>query len=318
MSRSSAFLCQNSGRMKTLRIGVLAFVLAGCATDEIALRPLPVAGEPSTEVTVIRPRSVVAAEWPFYVVVADQPVFDLRNGEHTRFRISSGRQVLAIRCPGGPVSKPLEARIEHDFPPRGSAWFVVEPKSECASVRSVDSRTASTDVAVTRFRALGTVNVMALSTGDAPAKFSSEPALPGSPATSSTHEQIAAATSAWVEAFNKRDTGRLTQMYDSEAVIWGTDAQRLASGSAAIAEYFKNLAAPQRSAVTAAIGEQRIRVYGDTAIDTGTYTFWVTRDGKQEAVPARYSLVYRNRDGKWLIVDHHSSRVPAPQGSSAQ
>ena len=304
--------------MKLLGICCLALALAGCAGEQVVLRPLPAASEPSTEVTVIRPRSIVAAEFPFYIVVADQPVFDLRSGEHTSFRVSSGRQILAIRCVGAPGAKPPETRIEHDFPPRGSAWFIVEPKSECASVRSVDSRTASTDVATTRFRALGTVNVMALSTGDAPAKFSAEPAPPMSSATSSAHEQIAAATSAWVEAFNKRDTGRLTQMYDPEAVIWGTDAQRLASGSAAIAEYFKNLAAPQRSAVTAAIGEQRIRVYGDTAIDTGTYTFWVTRDGKQEPVPARYSIVYRNRDGKWLIVDHHSSRVPAPQGPSAQ
>lgn len=314
MSRSSAFLCQNSGRMKTLRVGCLALVVAGCAGEEVLLRPLPVAGEPSTEVTVMRPRAVIAAEWPFYVVVADQPVFDLRNGERTRFRVSSGRQVLAIRCPGGPASKPIEARLEHDFPPGGSAYFVVEPKFECASVQAVSASGAAPALATTRFRALGTVNVMALSTGDAPAKFSSEPAPPV-PVGSSAHEQIAAATTAWVDAFNRRDAGRLTQMYDPEAVIWGTDAQRLASGSAAITEYFKNLAAPQRAPVSAAIGEQRIRVYGDTAIDTGTYTFWVTRDGKQEPVPARYSLVYRNRDGKWLIVDHHSSRVPAPSAA---
>jgi uncharacterized protein (TIGR02246 family) len=298
--------------MKLLPAALAAMaLLAGCVGEQIVLRPLPTASEPSTEVTVIRPRSIVAAEFPFYIVVADQPVFDLRSGENTRFRVSSGRQILAIRCVSALGAKPPETRIEHDFPAGGSAWFIVEPKSDCASVRSVDSRSATVEVATTRFRALGAVNVMALSTGDAPAKFSSEPA-PRSPAASSAHEQIAAATTAWVEAFNKRDTGRLTQMYDPEAVIWGTDAQRLASGSSAIAEYFKNLAAPQRSAVTAAIGEQRIRVYGDTAIDTGTYTFWVTRDGKQEAVPARYSLVYRNRDGKWLIIDHHSSRVPAP------
>jgi len=303
--------------MKALAIGCLAFALAGCASEQVVLRPLPAAGEPSTEVTVIRPRTVVTAEWPFYIVVADQPVFDLRNGEHTRFRISSGRQILAIRCLGGPVSKPLEARIEHDFPPGGSAYFVVEPKFECASVQPVGASGAAPAMATTRFRALGSVNLMAQATGDAPAVFSSEPAPPRA-ATTSAHEQIAAATTAWVEAFNKRDTERLVQMYDPEAVIWGTDAQRLASGSSAIAEYFKNLAAPQRSGVTAAIGEQRIRVYGDTAIDTGTYTFWVARDGKQEPVPARYSLVYRNREGRWLIVDHHSSRVPAPSGSSAQ
>ena len=73
--------------------GVL--LLAGCATDEVVLRPLPAAAEPSTEVTVIRPRATIQAEWPFYIVVANQPVFDLRNGENTRFRMSSGRQVYS-------------------------------------------------------------------------------------------------------------------------------------------------------------------------------------------------------------------------------
>jgi hypothetical protein len=32
----------------------------------------------------------------------------------------------------------------------------------------------------------------------------------------------------------------------------------------------------------------------------------------QSIGPARFSFVYRNRDGRWLIVDHHSSAIPAP------
>jgi hypothetical protein len=63
------------------------------------------------------------------------------------------------------------------------------------------------------------------------------------------------------------------------------------------------------------LGEQRIRVYGDLAINTGTYTFiGPARDaaGKPISRPARFSFVYRNRDGRWLIVDHHSSAVPPP------
>jgi signal transduction histidine kinase len=62
----------------------------------------------------------------------------------------------------------------------------------------------------------------------------------------------------------------------------------------------------------AVMGEQRIRIYGDIAINTGTHTFSEVRDGKPISRPARFSFVYRNRDGRWLIVDHHSSAVPAP------
>jgi len=59
-------------------------------------------------------------------------------------------------------------------------------------------------------------------------------------------------------------------------------------------------------------GDQLIRVYGNTAINTGYYTFNYVKDGKPAAIPARYSFVYVKQGGKWLIVDHHSSAVPAP------
>ena len=59
-------------------------------------------------------------------------------------------------------------------------------------------------------------------------------------------------------------------------------------------------------------GEQLIRVHGDTAIASGSYTFTATREGKQMAVPARFTIAYRKLGEKWLIVDHHSSERPAP------
>jgi len=278
--------------MKRLFLGAL-LALAGCATDDFALRPLPPATEPSTEVTVIRPRSVVQAEWPFYIVVADQPVFDLRNGENTRFRISSGRQAFAIRCGGGLTSRPPDARVEQDFPPRGTAYFIVEPKNECASVKAVDARTAAPDLATTRYRAVGTVNPMAQAQGDAPATFSSQPGAPlaASAAAATPQAQVAAATAAWTEAFNSRDPARLASLYDSDAVLRDTSGQRLAAGPGAIAEYLRSAKAPAK----VSIGEQDIRVFGETAVDSGTNTL------------GRYNIVYRNRGGKWSIVDHNIS-----------
>jgi hypothetical protein len=65
---------------------------------------------------------------------------------------------------------------------------------------------------------------------------------------------------------------------------------------------------------TVVIGEQRVRVYGDTAINSGTYTLLsvAVRDGKPINIAARFSFVYRSRDGRWVIIDHHSSVMPAP------
>lgn len=58
--------------------------------------------------------------------------------------------------------------------------------------------------------------------------------------------------------------------------------------------------------------DQLIRVYGETAINTGYYTFSYVKDGETKTIPARYRFVYVKGDKGWLIVDHHSSAVPAP------
>jgi uncharacterized protein (TIGR02246 family) len=121
----------------------------------------------------------------------------------------------------------------------------------------------------------------------------------GADRTETAKQQVAEATAEWVAAYNSRDPARITALYDSEAVFWGTSAKTIAANPAAIAEYFKDAGKNPQARVT--LGEQYIRVYGDVAINTGYYTF---------RSPARYTFVYRNRNGKWLIVDHHSSRVP--------
>jgi uncharacterized protein (TIGR02246 family) len=125
---------------------------------------------------------------------------------------------------------------------------------------------------------------------------------------SGAKDQVAAATAAWVAAYNTRDPARISALYDQEAVLWGTSAKTVSPTPAAIAEYFKD--AKKRPDARVTLGEQHIRVYGDVAISTGYYTFTDTRDGKSVTNAARDTFVYRYQDDNWLIVDHHSSRVP--------
>ena len=272
--------------------------------------PLPEVANPgqASEVTFIRPKATIADEFPFYVMLGDRPVFDLRNGENTRLRIASGRQSIAVRCLGGTVSKPTETRIERDFIAGRAEYFLVEPKFDCVSIEPVDAQVAAALVRRTRFRAVGTVSRFAETV--APGAIAMTPAPAASAAPADPRDQVAAATASWIEAFNSRDPARITALYDPEAVLSGAAAQK-PIGGAALAEHFRN--AMQRPANRASLGEHQVRVYGDTAIDTGTYMFSEVRDGSVAAVlPERYTLVYRNRGGKWLIVEHHSSRVPAP------
>jgi len=122
-------------------------------------------------------------------------------------------------------------------------------------------------------------------------------------------EEVAAATQAWADAGNSKDVERILALYDAEAVLWGTVSPTLRDSPAAIREYFKP--GTNRPHLKGVLGEQRVRVYGDIAINTEYYTFSDMRDGQPVTIPARFSFVYRQRDGRWLILDHHSSRVPA-------
>jgi uncharacterized protein (TIGR02246 family) len=122
-------------------------------------------------------------------------------------------------------------------------------------------------------------------------------------------DQVAAATAAWRAAYDSRDPARITAMYDSDAVLWGTTAKTVAANPAAIAEYFKD--AGKRPNARVAFGEQHIRVYGDVAVvNTGYYTFSDVQDGQTVSRQARFTMAFRNRDGRRLTVAHHSSRVP--------
>jgi uncharacterized protein (TIGR02246 family) len=123
-------------------------------------------------------------------------------------------------------------------------------------------------------------------------------------------EDVGAATQAWIDAMNSHNAERVVALYDSEAVLWGTRSSTLRDTPATVRDYFKVLQTVP-SSYKVVLGEQRIRIYGDIAISTGTYTFSEDRDGKPLTRPARFSFVYRSRDGRWLIVDHHSSAVPA-------
>ena len=122
-------------------------------------------------------------------------------------------------------------------------------------------------------------------------------------------KDVAAATAKWAEVFTDDNPDPILALYDKEAVMWGTLSPTRRDDPAAIRDYFvKAFKALPGHKVT--FGDQLIRVYGNTAINTGYYTFSFVKDGKPTSLPARYSFVYVKRNGDWKIVDFHSSKMP--------
>jgi uncharacterized protein (TIGR02246 family) len=136
------------------------------------------------------------------------------------------------------------------------------------------------------------------------------------PSSEFTKAEVGQAAQNWAAAFNSCDSAKATALYDNEAVLWGTVAPVIITSSAAIQQYFER-ACSSNPKPRVVFGEQHIRVYGETAINSGAYTFTVFPAGQPLQLPARYSFTYRRKDRQWLIVDHHSSALPSPPQSSA-
>jgi hypothetical protein len=76
-----------------------------------------------------------------------------------------------------------------------------------------------------------------------------------------------------------------------------------------IREYF--VAFTKLKDLKAQTGKLYTQVFNDVAINTGLYTFdYLDDQGVKHDVPARFTFVYEKINGKWLIINHHSSYLP--------
>ena len=129
-------------------------------------------------------------------------------------------------------------------------------------------------------------------------------------------EDVAAAGQKWGTVFADNNPDTMMPLYAKDGVLWGTLSPTVRSDPAAVKAYF--VAAFQAlPKATVKFGDQLIRVYGNTAVNTGYYTFSYTKDGETKSIPARYSFTYVKDGNDWKIVDHHSSAMPAPAPAPA-
>jgi uncharacterized protein (TIGR02246 family) len=179
-------------------------------------------------------------------------------------------------------------------------WFI-QPKGESAMPSSLQaiSRKANSLKAnsLKAVRAGFALNIVLLSLATA--------------ASAGPKEDVAAATSTWAAALGEDDPDKVLPLYADDAVFWGTLSPTLRADRAALRDYFVT-AFKVLPGLKVAFGDQLIRVYGGTAVNTGYYTFSYVRDGETRSLPARYSFTYVKSGENWLIVDHHSSAMPPP------
>lgn len=144
--------------------------------------------------------------------------------------------------------------------------------------------------------------------------FASAFVLVSSGAFADDKADVTAAMGAWKDSLAAACGGggasKILPLYAEDGVLWGTISPTIRDERAELEDYFVN-ACQKLPKLTVEFNEPLIRVYGgDTAINSGVYTFTYNKDGQPTKLPARYSFTLVKRDAKWLIVDHHSSAMP--------
>ncbi|MGX2993342.1 SgcJ/EcaC family oxidoreductase [Streptomyces sp. JNUCC 64] len=126
-----------------------------------------------------------------------------------------------------------------------------------------------------------------------------------------TKEEIGALFSQWNAALQTGDAGTVADRYAPDAVLLPTVSPDIRTTRTQIVDYFEHFLQkkPKGEKVRSVIHV----LDEDSAIDAGLYRFHLTdaATGKTTPVVARYTYQYEKRGGKWLIVNHHSSVLPA-------
>ncbi|WAU78850.1 SgcJ/EcaC family oxidoreductase [Streptomyces sp. Qhu-G9] len=169
--------------------------------------------------------------------------------------------------------------------------------------RSIGTRAAIVGVALV---AAGAVTV---GVSQAAPEHRSEPAA--SQAAKPTKKQIAALFDGWNKALQTGDSKKVADRYAKDAVLLPTASPVIRTDRAGIVDYFDHflLNKPKGTKIKSVINV----LDSNSAIDAGLYVFNLTdpKTGEKKDVEARYTYEYEKRGGTWLIVNHHSSVLPA-------
>lgn len=121
----------------------------------------------------------------------------------------------------------------------------------------------------------------------------------------SEQSEIPALFDQWNKSLATGDPSAVAANYAPNAILLPTVSKRARLTQAERIDYFEHFLEnkPQGQ-----IDQAYIRNYGDISINSGLYTF-TFEDGS--IVRARYTFVYQKQpNGRWLIVEHHSSKLP--------
>ena len=116
------------------------------------------------------------------------------------------------------------------------------------------------------------------------------------------------ALSLWEKAVESAKMDDIMALYDNDAIMISTFAQNPLTKREQIIDFYQKVVV--NPDIDVEILESHPRVYDNMATDSGRYALSYTQEGERVVIPARFTFVYKLENGKWMIVEHHSSRMP--------
>lgn len=121
---------------------------------------------------------------------------------------------------------------------------------------------------------------------------------------------VSEALNAWKAAVEAGNVDDIMKLYDKKAVMISTFAQQPMRKREQLIGYFKKVIV--NPDIKIEIEDSHPRVFDNVAVDSGRYVLSYSQEGETISIPARFTFVFALEDGKWMIVEQHSSRVPLP------
>ena len=125
----------------------------------------------------------------------------------------------------------------------------------------------------------------------------------------SEEQEVKEVFNTWLKAVSTGSPDAVMSLYADNAVLLPTLAPTVCDTPAKRLEYFKVFTANEN--LQGKIDELHTRVMGDVAVNSGHYTFTFKKNGEQVTAAARFTYVYKKTSFGWMIVEHHSSLLPA-------
>jgi uncharacterized protein (TIGR02246 family) len=123
-------------------------------------------------------------------------------------------------------------------------------------------------------------------------------------------KEILAQFEKWNTALQSGNPNNIVKLYADDAILVPTVSNKVRHNHLEIRDYFVHF---MKSNPVGKIVESDIRIYGEIAVNSGLYTFFLNQGGKDESlVNARFTYVYHHLNDEWFIIEHHSSKMPEP------